>query len=293
MTSVLHLHHPDDERYSLRYLNPDPDARAEKVANLREKPDIDILLTEETVDGQCIYLAYTRTVADAAQPDFETAADVSEWADRSFSATDRQIVIVVARIFHGILDEKDAQGEDLAIYKQMNLEAIPDILNRVEWRQSVPEVGAELLSRFILAHPMPNTNHRTGIGLLDRYLSSYDETFAMPDTGEDDRWYDWVRDYIHDSKRLLTLRNYYPVLQWAARYGYDAVERKEGIRIEFETLNFDRDDYRDYHTDRHLDRSRRFVNTVLEETQTTHLREKIDDGKRAFGDRLRGAGGNA
>lgn len=175
----------------------------------------------------------------------------------------------------------------------MNLEAIPDILNRVEWRQSVPEVGAELLSRFILAHPMPNTNHRTGIGLLDRYLSSYDETFAMPDTGEDDRWYDWVRDYIHDSKRLLTLRNYYPVLQWAARYGYDAVERKEGIRIEFETLNFDRDDYRDYYTDRHLDRSRRFVNTVLEETQTTHLREKIDDGKRAFGDRLRGAGGNA
>lgn len=154
---------------------------------------------------------YTRTVADAAQPDFETAADVSEWADRSFSATDRQIVIVVARIFRGILDEKDAQGEDLAIYKQMDLESIPDILNRVEWCQSVPEVGAELLSRFILAHPMPNTNHRTGIGLLDRYLSSYDETFAMPDTGEDDRWYDCARDYIHDSKRLLTLRNYYPV----------------------------------------------------------------------------------
>ena len=33
------------------------------------------------------------------------------------------------------------------------------------------------------------------------------------------------------------------------------------------------------------------MDTVLEETQTTHLREEIDDRKRAFGDWLRGAGG--
>ncbi|WP_254544887.1 hypothetical protein [Halomarina pelagica] len=39
----------------------------------------------------------------------------------------------------------------------MDLENISDVLNRVEWKQPVPDVGAELLSYFILAHPMPNT----------------------------------------------------------------------------------------------------------------------------------------
>lgn len=252
------------------------------MAELADDPALD-------VDGTTIYLVYTRTDSGALHPDFETAEDVGEWVDREFSTTDQPILLAILRIFEGILAEKDAQGTGLDTYKRMDLEAIPDVLNRVEWRQSVPDVGAELLSHFILAHPMPNTNHRTGIGLLDRYLTSYDETFAMPDTGEDGRWYQWVRDYIYDSKRLLTLRNHYRLLYWAGHYGYDAVERKEGIQIDLRTLDLEREDYRAFYTDRHLIWSREFVDTVLEETDTAHLREQQDDGKRVFADRLRGA----
>lgn len=86
-------------------------------------------------------------------------------------------------------------------------------------------------------------NHRTAIDLLDRYLTSYDAGFAMPDTGEEGRWFEWVRDYIYDSERLLTLRNHYSQLDWAARCGYAIVERKEGIRISLADIGFERSVY--------------------------------------------------
>lgn len=110
----------------------------------------------------------------------------------------------------------------------------------------------------------------------------------MPDTGEEGRWFEWARDYIYASKRLLTLRNHYPQLDWAARCGYAIVERKEGIRISLADIDFEREDFRAYYADRHLARSRQFVDTVLEEADATHLREEQDDGKRVFADRLRG-----
>jgi hypothetical protein len=255
---------------------------------LSEQSDVEMATVDESVGGETIYLLYTRTLFDAAYPEFETEEDVIEWFDTEFSEDDKQVLFAVIDIFDGILTEKQEQGADLATYKKMDLEKIPDVLNRVEWRQLVPAVGAELLSGFILAHPMPNTNHRTGIGLLDRYLTSYDRDFTMPDTGEEGRWYQWAREFIYDSKRLLTLRNQFPLLKWAQEYGYEHAERKEGIRIDFTKFDLDRDDYRSHYTQRHLDRSREFVESVLNEANATHLLDDRDDGKRAFVDRLRG-----
>lgn len=289
-TPVLQLHHPADNRFSLRFISDDKQTRSEKARQLSEQSDIEIALTEESVSGEMVYLLYTRTLFDAAFPEFETEEDVIEWFDAEFSEDDKQVLFAVIDIFDGILSEKEEQGADLATYKKMDLEKVSDVLNRVEWRQLVPDVGAELLSYFILAHPMPNTNHRTGIGLLNRYLTSYDEDFTMPDTGEEGQWYQWVREFIYDSKRCLTLRNQLPLLKWAQQYGYEHAERKEGIRIDLMQIDLDRDDYRSHYTQRHLDRSREFVKTVLEETDTTHLLDEGDDGKRAFVDRLRGDG---
>lgn len=109
----------------------------------------------------------------------------------------------------------------------------------------------------------------------------------MPETGEEGEWYEWAREYIYDSKRILTLRNQLPLLYRAHEYGYDVVERKEGIRIDLTDLDLERDDYRSHYTNRHLDRSREFVDTVLDEAEATQLEGIMDDGKRAFADRLR------
>ncbi|WP_330630804.1 hypothetical protein [Halocatena halophila] len=109
----------------------------------------------------------------------------------------------------------------------------------------------------------------------------------MPATGEEDQWYKWVREFIYDSKRILTLRNQLPLLQWAHQYGYECAERKEGIQITLWEIDTDRADHRSYYADRHLDRTRKFVETALEAADATHLQQETDDGKRAFGDRLR------
>lgn len=183
-------------------------------------------IADESVGGETIYLLYTRTLFDAAYPEFETEEEVIEWFDTEFSDEDQQVLFAVIDIFDGILTEKEEQDADFVTYKKMDLEKIPDVLNRVEWRQLVPDVGAELLSYFILAHPMPNTNHRTGIGLLDRYLTSYDEGFTMPDTGEEGQWYQWVREFIYDSKSILTFRNQLPLLKWASGTDMNALSGK-------------------------------------------------------------------
>lgn len=284
---VLQLHHPGDSRFSLRFLSDEVNNRFERASELSEDPSIEVAIDEDTIDDDTIYLLYTKTTFDAAYPEFETDEEVIKWFNAEFSDGDKQILFAIVDIFDGILSEKEEQGASFSTYKEMDLEKIPDVLNRIEWRQQVPDVGAELLSYFIVAHPMPNTNHRTGIGLLDRYLTSYDESFVMPDTGEEGLWYQWAKEYIYDSKRLLTLRTKLPLLYWADQYGYEAAERKEGFQIDFDEVDLDRDDYRSYYTDRHLARTREFVETVLEEADTTHLREKTDDGKRAFVDRLR------
>jgi len=283
---VLQLHDPGDPRFSLRYITDDPSERTEYMI---DEADRKVAIAEATIDGRTLYLFYVRPVVEAAFLDFDTEADVIRWVEDTFSDSDFEIVVAVMNIFDGILTEKEAQDGTFSIYKRMDFEKIPEALNRVQWRQAVPTVGAELLSQFILAHPMPNTNHRTAIGLLDRYLTSYEAGFAIPDTGEDGRWFDWARDYIYDSKRLLTLRNKYRLLYWARHYGFEMVERKEGIQIDLTTLDLERDDFRAQYTDQHLARSCTFVDTVLEEAGATHLREKMDDGKRAFADRLRGS----
>lgn len=285
---VLQLHHPSDNRFALRFISDDKQDRSEKASQLSEESDIQMAIIDESVGEETIHLLYTRTLFDAAYPEFETEEDVIEWFDAEFSEGDKQVLFAVIDIFDGILTEKEEQNAGFSTYKKMDLEKISNVLNRVEWRQLVPDVGAELLSYFILAHPMPNTNHRTGIGLLDRYLTSYDEEFTMPDTGEEGQWYRWAREYIYDSKRILTLRNQLPLLRWAQQYGYERVERKERIQINLIEIDLDRDDHLNYYTDRHLDRTREFVETALEEADATHLLRETDDGKRAFVDRLRG-----
>lgn len=286
--SVLQLHHPADNRFALRFISDDKQDRSKKASQLSKESDVEMAIADESLGGGMIHLLYTRPLFETAYPEFETQGDVIKWFDAEFSEGDKQILFAVVDIFDGILTEKEEQDAEFSTYKKMNLEKIPDILNRVEWRQLVPDVGAELLSYFILAHPMPNTNHRTGIGLLDRYLTSYDEGFMMPDTGEEGQWYQWAREFIYDSKRILTLRNQLPLLMWAQQYGYERAERKEGIQINLAEIEVDRDDHRSYYTDCHLDRTREFVETALEEADATHLLKETDDGKRAFVDRLRG-----
>lgn len=286
-TTILEYHHPDDQRFSLLHVTGDDDRHRRQVSDVREDDDLEYRTEEEEVDGTTAYLIYTNDAPETALPDFETEAELVEWLQEHFDKADLQIVLAVYRAYRGILEETAETGRELELYKQMQLEKIPTIVQRVQWGRSVPEVGAELLSGFILAHPMPNTNHRTGISLLDRYLTSIDERFTMPETGAEGEWYSWVVDFIHESKRLLTLRRKLPVFRYAADLGYRTVRRKEGITIDLTDLDLERRDAFEYYSERHLDRTREFIDDLLEQAEADTLRDEIDDGKQAFVDRLR------
>lgn len=284
---ILEYHHPDDQQFSLRHVTGDEDQHRRQVAGLRDEANLELRTVQEPVDRSIAYLIYTNDAPKEALPDFEAETELVQWLREHFNKDDLQIVLAVYRAYRGILEEKAEKGNELQLYKQMQLEKIPSVIERVQWGQPVPEVGTELLSGFILAHPMPNTNHRTGISLLDRYLTSIDGTFTMPETGEEGEWYSWVADFIHESKRLLTLRRKLTVFRYAAALGYRTVRRKEGIAIDLTQIDLDREGAFEYYSGRHLERTREFVDNLLEQADAGALRNEIDDGKQAFVDRLR------
>jgi hypothetical protein len=233
------------------------------------------------------YIIYRRSETEPPLKNL-TEDEIIEWLNENFSSGEQQALVAIVRAFNGIVDEVEEEDRTFTLYKQSNFEKIPDILEDVSWKQGVPSVAGELLSQFILQHPMPNANHRTGIAFMSRYLATIDNSFKMIDTGEGGSWYRWARSYIHDSKRLGTLRRKTALFRYARKQGYDIVRRKEGIDIDLRERKLDRNDFHDYYQKQHTNRSIEFVRTVLDETGFESLREESDDGKAAFLQRLSG-----
>lgn len=284
---VLNYHHPDDSQFSLSHVTDDRDRHNKRTTELTADESCTVRRVTESVDDTTVHLIYVNTAPDTALPDFEADDDLRQWLQETFEKDSLSIVLAIWRAYRGILDEEKEAGNKLELYKQMQLEKIPDIIERVEWKRPVPAVATDLLSEFILAHPMPNTNHRTGISLVERYFTSVARDFTMPPTGETDKWYPWVVDYIHDSKRILTLRRKTPVFRYAAALGYRTVQRKEGVTINLEDINLDRTDAFDHYSEKHRARTRTFIENLLDQADETELLNKVDDGKQAFVDRLR------
>lgn len=282
--TVLDHNLPADTRYVLSHVTDDLDDHQQTLA---EFEDLDRVRTvdDQTPAGKA-YLIYVNDAPKTTLPPFETDDELRQWLRERFDPDELRLVLLVWRAYMGVVDETADQEERLQYYKQMEWEAIPGAFDRVQWRQSVSTVGAELLSEFVRTHPMPNANHRTGITVLERYLRSVDDTFEMPVTGEQGEWYDWIAGYIYDSKRLLTLQWKLPVFRHAARVGYETVRRKDGTTIDLTDVDLSLRNHHEYYAEQHQERTQQFVEELLESTDSTHLLEATDQGKRTFVDRL-------
>lgn len=278
---VLNYHLERDSRYSLVYIAADK----RDVVQWTTEHENRIVVENDTVGTDTYYLIYKRSETEPPLTDF-TEEEVIEWVNKNFSSGEQQALVAIVRAFHGIIDAVEDEGRTFTLYKQSDFEKIPVILESVEWKQDVPSVAGELLSQFILHHPMPNANHRTAIAFMSRYLATIDDSFEMVDTGEEGAWYRWAGSYIHDSKRLGTLRRKTALFRYAHNQGYDVVVRKEGIEIDLDQDDLHRGDFHDYYQTQHTERSIEFVQTVLDETGFNHLRGEIDDGKEVFLQRL-------
>lgn len=176
----------------------------------------------------------------------------------------------------------------LAAYKEMDLPKIPEILEYPNWGSgTVPVVAGQLLSRFVLAHPMRNANHRTAIGLVERYLESHQESVSVPDTGGEGEWYDWAEPYVHESKRLLTVRRKAHVLGYAREFGVDVARRRNGVDIDLHEYPLDVTDPFGHFSAEHESTSIDFVRTALDVADALELETRTDRGWENFVSELR------
>jgi prophage maintenance system killer protein len=286
--TTLQYHLYRDPQYSIAYMDDNIDRAKSRRRELADDPTVDVIGAEIEVNGTAVYHIYTKNDPEAYLEFGDEYESLDQWIE-SLSEDDFQFLQLVYDAFDGVLDTVEADDSELELYKRMEHRKLVSIPNEVEWKQSVATVGAELLSRFIQSHPMPNSNHRTAFGVVDRYFASYDASFAMPDTGEDQSWYQWAADYVFDSKRLITLRRKFRLLQRARECGYDSARRKDGAEIDLTAIDFSRDDQSSYYATKHNERTQEFIDRLLAKTGHEELQSTPDKGKSVFIDRLKAA----
>jgi len=245
MTTLVHYHHPKDQQYSLAYVTQDRDEITSSGKDaLIERYDLD----------EAVFILYTNQgtsgTIDDIDENFEDALD-------EMSPDDRTITVRLLQIFEEIIEEKELEeAEKLEIYKQIELDRVPDAIERVDWDQPAVDVAGQLLSTLILTHALPNANHRTSISMAQWYLESIETGFSLPDFATADYdWKEWVNEYIVESKRILTVRRNTRPFSLLAEWGCDVVKRKNDIEIvlaEYE-LDLPKSDAYKYYGDLHTD----------------------------------------
>lgn len=269
MTTVpYHLHH-NGRDYALQYVHA---TEADAIADRNERAKAAIVRPLEL--DQRYYGVYTASIIEKHSTE---AADLSD-----YDANDTYLIDSILSIFDVIDDE-----QDLVWYKPLEPDRIADALDRVEWRQTVPNVGGQLLSNLILAHGLPNANHRTALGLLNAYLATMEPSFEPPaTTTASDEWVGWIDDYIAESKRLLTLTTNPRLFAWLGEHGATRIKRKDDIQITLDGYEITGDDPWADLSSAHEELSIEFVHTYLDHAGAEDLAEQRDDGKQAFISRL-------
>jgi prophage maintenance system killer protein len=245
MTAHVYYHHPENSQYSLAYVTRD---RGEITTSGR-----DAIIERYDFDEE-FFVLYTNRGASGTVEDLD---DEFEDVLVKMSPQDRTITVRLLQIFEEIVEKKELKEETkLEIYKQIELERIPDAIARVDWTGTAVDVAGQLLSTLILGHALPNANHRTSISMAQWYLESIETGFSFPDFAtEADDWKTWVNKYITESKRLLTVRRNTTAFSLLSEWGTDTVIRRNDIEIvlaEYD-LDFTRPEayahYGDVHTE--------------------------------------------
>lgn len=268
MTTIPYHIERDDQMYSLSFAHA---SRAECENYLRE--------TDERTEGHVrpldglpseTYAAYTAVVDDSVA----TAA-----ADAPVHEPEVQLVL---RTHEAIVENASPEGS-----KQYDLQKVAQVFSRVQWKQSVGDVAAELLSRLILAHPLPNTNHRTSVAVACSYIATHEPRFEPPNELAGEPLPEWAVEYFADSKRLVTVRRNARLFGWLAERGITVLQRKNGIDIELAEYDLDVGQPMVWFADQHVDRTTEFIRILLEKSGCAHVAEEQDAGRRTFRARIR------
>lgn len=285
-SNVVHYHLPDDDQFSLDFVNPDGDVIDDRLDRYDE-------VTETRVQSynldETVHVIYTKTNEATETEDIEY--EFSEAFDQMDSDT-RVIVRYILEMFETIQKQKhDEEGVPLDAYKDVEIERIPDALDQVNWAETVPNVGGQLASNLILCHALPNANHRTSFSVFEGYVrAAAGPSFELPSMVTDDyEWETWVDDYIVRSKRMLTVRRNVGPFRYLSDFGCQTIRRKGGIAITLSEYDLDLQ----YHealtryAHQHERQTSGFAERLLDRTNSEELTTKPGIDKSEFADYIR------
>ena len=274
MNGRVYYHHPEDSQYSLAYVTRDKD----EITTSGQ----DAIIEDYDLDKE-FFVLYTNRGASGTVEDLD---DEFEDVLDEMSPHDRMITVRLLQIFEEIIEEKEFEEEaKLEIYKQIELERIPDAIARVDWSGTAVDVAGQLMSTLILKHALPNANHRTSISMAQWYLESIETGFSFPDFAtEEYDWKSWVNEYITESKRLLTVRRNTTAFSLLAEWGCDTVLRKNGIEIvlaEYD-LDFTRSEAYEHYGELHTELCTNFLTDSVTRAGHDELIATESNGKAEF-----------
>lgn len=236
-TRVVHQHHPDDITYSLEDVSTDPNAFEDRLRD----PTDDVKVMDYSLSGGDVRVLYTPGVSGTTD-DLDREISPAQLKENlePMDPTSRVIAIWLLQFFAEMQQEEQENGSELAIYKNLEIERVPEAVDHVSWDGSATDVAGSLMSNLILRHSLPNANHRTGITMAQTYLEASGADFETPKTHtEEYEWREWVDPYIVESKRLLTVRRHNLYFLTLKQNGCEIVRRKHGIEIPLEDYDLD------------------------------------------------------
>jgi len=274
MPARVYYHHPDDPQRSLAYVTRDRD----EITTFGQ----DAIIEHHDFDEE-FFVLYTNRGASGTVEDID---DQLEDTLDEMSSQDRTITVRLLQIFEEIIEERELEEEaKLEIYKQIELEQIPDALERVDWNRTAVDVAGQLMSTLILKHALPNANHRTSISMAQWYLESIETGFSFPEFATTEHeWKEWVNEYIADSKRILTVRRNTTAFSLLSEWGCDVVTRRNGIDIDLAAydLHLTRSEAYEYYGDAHTELCTEFLSESVTRAGHEELLSTAGIGKAAF-----------
>lgn len=285
----VYYHHPGDNQFSLDFVHEAP---SEIVARIVEyDDDVAVKVRKYDLDSE-FFGIYTSRVGGGDVGDFEF--DLGE-ALSEMGADNGTIVARLLEIYQALIAQnEEEEGVPVEAYKNIDIDALPDALNRVSWEGNATDVAGRLASNLILKHALPNANHRTAVALIQFYLRRIAPDFSMPETSveidsETYDWREWVNEYINESKRLLTVRRKNVLLKHLSDFGATTLERKHEVQIDLTAYELDMypAEAKTVYASAHEELWIEFVEEAVERTDNPELMETPGLSKAEFAEKIR------
>jgi len=285
----VYYHHPGDKQFSLDYVTQDID---EVVSRLLSYDDEVAVKVDEYDLDEYFYVIYTSR--GGGKPVSKINLDISEALEK-LDTDNGGIVARLLEAYQALIQRnEEEEGSPVLAYKDPDIEALGEVLDRVSWTGSATDVAGRLASNLILKHALPNANHRTAVAVIQLYLRCYDPEFALPKTTEKAGpntfdWREWVNTYINESKRILTVRRKNVIFKILYQFGATTLERKHNVQIDLSsyTLDLYPNEAKERYATEHEQLWINFAEEAVERVGRADLKNKPALSKSEFAEKVR------